>query len=97
MATHETTSASRRTIRALIALNVILGLALLAEWTPTTTASANSPTTARRPQGVVNPADQRRDMIKELRKVNQKLDAMKEKLSAPLDVRVIDMPSAESD
>ncbi len=87
---------SRRATSVLLSINAMLLIALVFQWTPPAPASAN-PSATRRPQGVVNPADQRKDMINELRRINQKLDALNEKLSRPFEVRVIDMPSDQKD
>lgn len=87
---------SRRATSVLLSLNAMLLLAIVFQWTPPAPASAD-PTAARRPQGVINPADQRKEMISELRRINQKLDALNEKISKPFEVRVIDMPSDQND
>ncbi len=87
---------SRRATGALLTLNAVLIAAVMFQWTPPSPATAG-PSQAHRPQGVVNPADQRNDMIKELRRVNLKLDALNEKLSRPFEVKVIQMPAGQED
>ena len=47
--------------------------------------------------GVVNPADQRQEMILELRRVSEKLDALNKTLAKPIKAEIVSMPDGESE
>ena len=84
---------SRHATRALLTLNAILLIGLMAQWTPAP-ASAQRPgfPDSRPNTGMVNPADQRREIITQLKSVSARLDRLNEKLSRPVEVKVVEMP-----
>ncbi|RMH24215.1 MAG: hypothetical protein D6693_10220 [Planctomycetota bacterium] len=88
---------SRAATRVLLALNGALALLLVMQWSPPASVTAGPVRADRAPGGIINPADQRREMIAELRRVSAKLDALQEAFSKPLEVRVVEMPPGSGD
>lgn len=95
---YENTEPSRSAVvRVLVTLNIVLLTVLFLQWTPASSVLAQSGLSPTPPQGLVNPADQRREMIAELKRLSQKIDTLNERLSRPLEVRVIEMPATAGD
>ncbi len=84
-------------VRVLVTLNIALLAVLFLHWTPAASVIAQPGAGPTPPQGLVNPADQRREMITELKRLSQKIDTLNERLSRPLEVRVIEMPATSGD
>jgi hypothetical protein len=49
----------------------------------------------RRPMGIGNPAEQRETIIAQLRQLQGKVDGLAAKLSKPIEVKVIQMPTVK--
>ncbi len=49
------------------------------------------------PSGLVSAADQRKQMIAELRQISQRLDAVEKRLAKPLQVKVLEMPAQKAE
>jgi len=61
-------------------------------------ADAQSRNATRQSGGIINPADQRQAMIAELRRLNDKMDALSDRLGRPpFDVNVKSMPRTQGD
>lgn len=58
------------------------------------TAEAQRQTSTRGGSGILNPADQRNEMIRELRKIGAKMDELEKSLDKALDVNVVTMPAS---
>ncbi len=79
---------------ALTAIALLLGLGLVdrgADRVATARGAGEQPPSES--AGMVSPAEQRRDMIAELRKANARLEAIEARLKAGLSVKVTDMPA----
>lgn len=88
---------TRRATRVLLALNAALALLLVMQWSPPATVSAGPTRPARSSGGLVNPADQRYEILMELRRLGAKLDKLNETLSTTMEVRVVEMPAGSGD
>lgn len=88
-----------KTRRPFAYLNMILTviaalLALLVIRDPSPALSqAHAASPGATPKGIQNPADQRFQMIAELRKINEKLDRLSGNFKGPVDVNVVKMPN----
>ncbi|TVQ31605.1 MAG: hypothetical protein EA376_09045 [Phycisphaeraceae bacterium] len=61
-------------------------------------ADAQSRSATRQTGGIINPADQRQAMIAELKRLNDKIDTLSDRLGRPpFDVNVMRMPRPQSD
>ena len=82
----------RRTLLAMLAGAAlsIAGGRMLAPQT------AEAQRVARPSGGILNPADQRNEMIDELRKINTRLVKLEKGLDSALDVNVVSMPASFS-
>lgn len=58
------------------------------------TAEAQRHTASRSGSGILNPADQRNEMIQELRKISAKMGELEKSLDKALDVNVVTMPAS---
>lgn len=47
--------------------------------------------------GLISAADQRKQMIAELREISQRLDAVEKRLAKPLQVKVLEMPAQKAE
>lgn len=95
MAEKQANTTSRGATRALLVLNVLLLIALVGKWSPAPAVAQRPSFTEDRPQaGLVNPADQRREMIAQLRALTARVDKLNERLSRPLEVKVVQMPAS---
>ncbi len=95
---HDNAARSHTTfVRVLVTMNIVLLAVLFLQWAPTASVSAQQGINPTPPQGLVNPADQRREMISEIKRLSQKIDTLNERLSRPLEVRVIEMPATSGD
>jgi hypothetical protein len=74
-----------------VALAMALG-ALLAEGARHLSFAAPAEAQRNVQGGILNPADQRNEMIKQLKSLNEKLVSMERALGGELDVRVVSMP-----
>lgn len=94
MSDTQTRSPRSSTTRAMVTINVALLVALVFRWTPSAPADQPSSAKARQYAGQINPADQRREIIQNLEQISAKLDTLNQKLSKPLEVKVVQMPAA---
>lgn len=95
---HENAARTNTTlVRVLVTLNIVLLAVMFLQSAPAASVLAQPGAGPTPPQGLVNPADQRREMIAELKRLSQKIDTLNERLSRPLEVRVIEMPASSGD
>lgn len=60
----------------------------------TAVASGGQPESAT---GLISAADQRKQMIAELRVISQRIDAVEKRLAKPLSVKVLEMPAQKAE
>ncbi len=58
------------------------------------TAEAQRSSRVTGASGILNPADQRNEMIRELRKISEKIESLEKTLDKALDVNVVTMPAS---
>jgi len=94
LTTERSTSRSRAGRFGRTALAVAAGV-LLAEAGrhALTPATAEAQRSTHGAGGILNPADQRNEMIDELRKLNKQMKKLEDQFSGVLDVNVLSMPS----
>ena len=89
------TNAALTAIAALLAWQALDGADTGALLSPTATAMAGE--RDAEPSGLVSAADQRKLMIVELSKMNNRLDRIERSLAKGVSVKVVSMPNAQKD
>lgn len=87
---------SRAYLNAVLTAIALLLAAVLFQNTTGAPALSEASADTRGSGGLANPADQRREMINELKRVNDRLERLSREIKAPIEVEVVRMPSTES-